>query len=121
MKRLLTASLFAAALLAWLGAQLLAREHRLQLPFNGMEAAQKNKWEDFGGLWNIQNGIIFNRSDELGAKLVAGSSSWSDYRLSANMRMLGHRGEVGVIARVNDTAAGINAYRGYYVGFRSMD
>ena len=93
----------------------------VQLPFDGNEGVQRNAWRDYGGLWSLQSGTIFNRSDELGSKLVAGSSKWTNYKLSADMRTLGHRGEVGVVVRVADAGDGINAYRGYYAGFRSMD
>ena len=94
---------------------------RPRLPFNGTEAVSRNAWQELGGLWSEEGDAIFNRSDELGAKLVVRSASWADYKLAADMKLLGHHGEVGVIVRANEMTAGINAYRGYYAGFRSMD
>ena len=121
MKRSVAILLLATAFAAALAARVFTQTRSPELPFHGTDAASLNAWQDFGGLWNVQDGVIFNRSDELGAKLVAGSPSWSNYRFTADMRMLGHSGEVGVIVRVNDMGVGINAYRGYYAGYRTMD
>ena len=94
---------------------------RQRLPYDGIAAARSGYWRDFGGLWSLQGNEIANRSDEPGAKLLAGSRHWRDLRFSADMRMLRRRGEVGLIVRANDMGVGINAYRGYYAGYRSMD
>ncbi len=120
MKRTVT-FLLVALLLGTMAAALCVFSRKPRLPFDGLEALRRGSWQSFGGLWIVQDGVIFNRSDELGAKLMAGSPEWSNYRLSADVRMLRHHGAAGVIVRANNVGIGINEYRGYYIGFRSMD
>jgi hypothetical protein len=79
------------------------------------------EWTAYGGSWRLKDGSIVNRSDERGAKVVTGGADWSDYAISADMMILGHGGDVGIIARVNEPEIGINAYKGYYVGIRAQD
>lgn len=92
-----------------------------RLPLDGMQALRSGAWQEYGGLWSEENGVFFNRSDELGSKIVTGSSSWSDYKVDADIRLLGHHGEVGLVVRADKVGNGINSYLGYYTGFRSLD
>ena len=79
------------------------------------------QWNAFGGVWSLKNGMIINRSDELGAKILTGSRSWTNYQVTADMEMLGHGGDVGILLRARDAEDGINSYRGYYTAIRSRD
>lgn len=86
--------------------------------FGKNEAAE---WTSYGGDWRLQDGSVINRSDESGAKIVTGSSRWKNYEIEADLKLDGHDGDVGLIARVSDEEHGADSYNGYYVGLRSMD
>jgi signal transduction histidine kinase len=92
------------------------------LPYHDSFASNKaTEWTPLGGTWQINNLAVYNRSDERGAKLVSGSSNWTDYQLDADLKLIGHEGDVGVIVRLGDEERGVDAYKGYYVGLRSAD
>jgi signal transduction histidine kinase len=78
-------------------------------------------WVVMGGNWQFSGDAVVNRSDEHGAKLVTGPNSWRDIALDADLKLIGHAGDVGLMIRVNDAEPGVDAYNGYYVGLRSDD
>ena len=78
-------------------------------------------WLVMGGNWQFDDTAVVNRSDEHGAKLVTGSGKWGDISLDADLKLIGHAGDVGVLVRVNNAEPGVDAYSGYYVGLRSND
>lgn len=78
-------------------------------------------WQSYGGDWEIVNGTIHNNSDERGAKLLTGSTHWSNYTLQADVKLDGNHGDMGVVIRSNDEEEGVDAYNGYYVGLRVGD
>jgi signal transduction histidine kinase len=80
-----------------------------------------DEWHAFGGAWRLANGAMRNDSDERGAKMLTGSYRWRDYRLQADVELLGEGGDAGVIVRSNDEEPGVDAYNGYYVGVRMYD
>lgn len=86
-----------------------------------LETGKMANWKAYGGTWEIADGIVRNNSDERGAKLLAGSTEWSNYTLTADVRFDGERGDVGVIVRSNEEDEGVDAYNGYYVGLRRWD
>jgi len=90
--------------------------HRYQLLTGSL-----NDWKAYGGAWEIVNGDIHNNSDERGAKLVTGSTRWTDYTLQVDLRFDGNHGDMGVIVRSNDEDEGVDSYRGYYAGLRTTD
>ncbi len=103
------------------GALRLVRSPSRGLPFyddflNG-DAAE---WVAYDGNWNVHSGVMINESNERGAKLVTGSPYWTDYALDADIS-LNSAGEAGVLARVSDAEAGVDAYRGIYGGLRVRD
>ena len=79
-----------------------------------------DRWTAYGGTWEVVNGSMRNDSDERGAKLVTGSPSWKDYSIDADVQLLG-AGDAGLIARVSDAEAGVDAYTGYYAGLRTVN
>jgi len=79
------------------------------------------EWKAYGGSWEIDNGVLRNNSDERGAKLLAGSTEWRNYTLTADVRFDGEHGDIGVILRSNEEEEGVDAYNGYYVGLRIWD
>lgn len=94
----------------------------LGLPFRDTFAAGKsNLWQPLGGAWELADGTMQNHSDERGAKLLAGSTSWKDYVLDADLEILRDGGDAGLIVRSNREDRGVDAYDGYYVGLRSGD
>lgn len=94
----------------------------LSLPYHDSFASHDAKeWQPYGGTWQLTDGTVFNRSDERGAKLITGSPDWSDYTVQADLEMIGHEGDVGVIVRVSKEERGIDSYNGYYIGLRSLE
>src|SRR5262249_20821291 len=92
------------------------------LPYQDAFARHEaDEWMPLGGYWNVVQDEMINRSDEPGAKLVTGSPDWTDYTVDADLELRAHGGDVGTMLRVNNPETGINAYRGYYVGLRTID
>lgn len=83
--------------------------------------AKTAEWHAYGGSWDFYDGAIRNNSDERGAKLITGSSRWSDYGVEADVLLLGQNGDAGVIVRSNDEEEGVDSYNGYYVGLRDRN
>src|ERR1700744_599264 len=93
-----------------------------KIPYNDSFAqSDAREWSPIGGDWQISDGAVVNRSDEHGAKLVTGSRMWKDYELSADLKLIGHDGDVGLMVRVDDEEHGVDSYNGYYVGLRTVD
>jgi two-component sensor histidine kinase len=113
----------ATLLVAALGVSLTIAGHRRDaLPYH--DSFGKNiagEWMPLGGMWDVDDGAIYNRSDERGAKLVTGSAEWSNYALDTDLKLIGHGGDVGIVVRLGDEERGVDAYRGYYIGLRSAD
>src|ERR1035437_4355674 len=99
----------------WLRAQDVLPSHSFQL-----QAGQMDEWKAFGGSWEIVNGAVQSNSYERGAKLVAGSTHWSNYTLNVDMRFDGVAADMGVTVRSNDESEGVDSYNGYFVGLRSL-
>ena len=113
----------AALLLCLIAATLFAlRFEGATLPYMDRFAEHKaTEWTTMGGNWQIDGNAVVNRSDEHGAKLVTGSGDWGDISLDADLKLIGHSGDVGLLIRVNQAEPGVDAYSGYYVGLRSDD
>ncbi|MBS1815064.1 MAG: hypothetical protein JSS87_09345 [Acidobacteria bacterium] len=113
-----TAAAIALAALVYGGSLYL----RGRLPYHdSFTTNEASEWRQFGGAWQMRNGAMYNRSDERGAKLLAGSSRWKNYKLQTDLQIIGHEGEVGVVVRAGDAERGVDSYNGYYVGLRSSD
>ncbi len=98
------------------------RRQSAPLPYHDSFASNSaNEWQAFGGVWQISNGTLYNRSDERGAKLITGSARWTDYRMQTDLEMVGNRGDVGIVVRAGQVEEGIDSYNGYYIGIRSQD
>jgi signal transduction histidine kinase len=104
------------------GAGYLWSQRRTDLPYSDRFGERNAEgWLVMGGNWQFDADAVVNRSDEHGAKLVTGSSKWGDISLDADLKLIGHAGDVGVLVRVNNAEPGVDAYSGYYVGLRSND
>jgi signal transduction histidine kinase len=80
-----------------------------------------DEWDPVGGAWHLTHGAMHNDSDERGAKMLTGSYRWRDYRLQADVELLGEGGDAGIVVRSNDEEPGVDAYNGYYIGVRMYD
>ena len=114
-----------AALLLVACAATVAAHRRLRAPnlpyHDSFSRGAAGEWVSYGGAWQISNGMALNRSDEFGAKLMTGSSQWTDYQLNADLKLIGHGGDVGVLVRAGNAGRGVDTYNGYYIGLRSSD
>jgi len=77
-------------------------------------------WVAYDGNWTVQSGAMVNESNERGAKLITGSTYWTDYAMDADLA-LSSTGEAGIIARVSDAEPGVDSYKGIYIGLRVRD
>jgi signal transduction histidine kinase len=115
----------AVAIIASISAGLIvfaSYDHHYSLPYHdSFSMNDADEWHSYGGAWQLKNATVFNRSDERGAKLVTGLASWTNYELDADLQLIGHEGDVGVIVRASQEERGVDAYSGYYVGLRSAD
>lgn len=84
-------------------------------------SGKAGEWHAYGGSWALEGSAIQNNSDERGAKLVTGSSNWGDYKVEADVLLLGQDGDAGIIVRSADEEKGVDSYSGYYVGLRDRD
>jgi signal transduction histidine kinase len=86
-----------------------------------LQPANINEWTRFGGSWEIADGAVRSNSYERGAKLLAGSSYWSNYTVNTDIWFDGPAADMGVVIRTNDESVGVDSYNGYFVGLRSLD
>ena len=109
--------LFAAALAAGVFWKL---EQRPWLPYKDHFSQNKvSEWTSYDGVWHLNDGIVTNRSDEGGAKLVTGSSGWTDYQVTADIQIGSSDGDVGIVVRAGHLRKGIDALHGYYATLQS--
>ena len=80
-----------------------------------------SQWSRFGGSWQIVDEAIQSNSYERGAKLLTGSKGWANYTVSSDIWFEGPAADMGVVIRTNEEGEGVDAYRGYFVGLRSLD
>ena len=80
-----------------------------------------HQWKPYGGSWELNKGIIRNNSDERGAKLITGSSFAGDYKVEADVAVLGNYGDAGLIVRARDVGRGVDSYRGFFAGVQTLD
>ena len=89
------------------------------LPYHDSFASGKSgEWRAYAGSWETNEVVMRNLSEERGAKLITGSSEWSDYSVEADIMLLGPSGDAGLIVRSSDEEDGVDAYSGYYAGLR---
>jgi signal transduction histidine kinase len=92
------------------------------LPYRDSFALGKSaEWKALGGTWELVNGSMRNGSDERGARLLTGSPYWHNYSLEADIKLLGISGDAGLVIRSSNEEEGVNDYRGYYAGVRTLD
>jgi len=116
---LLAAFVGACLLLIWIYAR---RWNAASLPYHApFSDGQTDGWEAMGGMWELDHDTVRNRSDEFGAKLLGGSPRWTDYTVDADVALIGHGGDVGLMVRSTHEEPGTDSFQGYYAGLRSSD
>ena len=111
----------AAALILGTFASIYYRSPRRGLPYRDQfREGWRREWQEFGGTWSIGGDSVRNDSDERGAKLITGSSFWTNYKAEADLQLLG-RGDAGIVIRARDIDYGVDSYSGYYAGLRMDD
>ena len=78
-------------------------------------------WQAFGGTWQVIDGAMFNIADDRGAKLMNGSTRWSNYVIEGDVQLLGESGDAGFVLRTSEEEVGVDAYHGYFAGLRDLD
>src|ERR1700742_492220 len=78
-------------------------------------------WNQYGGAWQLSDGVMWNVSTERGAKLLTGNSHWSNYRVEADVALVGSNGDAGIIVRAQNPERGVDSYEGYFAGLRTLD
>lgn len=122
LKRSLLLSAASVSLIGGLVLAVYLESHLQRLPYQDSFAKGKaDEWQAFGGMWELKDGAMRNESDERGAKLLTGSTNWHDYSLEADVQLLGHDGDAGLIVRSTDEEEGVDSYNGYYAGLRNRD
>ena len=120
--RRLTAAIAGVGVLAVLCLAVYLYHPMRGLPYHDSFASGKaDEWTALGGTWEVINGAMRNDSDERGAKLLTGSAYWRNYSIEADVMLLGPEGDAGLILRSGDEEEGVDSYRGYYAGLRSLD
>ncbi len=97
-----------------------ARQSVVPLPA-ASDLARPDAWVAFGGDWTANSAGIQNSSQERGAKLMARSGDWADYKIDADLSIAEPYGEAGLIVRSSGEDEGVDAYHGYFAGIRTMD
>jgi signal transduction histidine kinase len=121
-RTLLAAGILCAAVLVLAAVWLHHRSPSRGLPYRDTFAeGRADEWKAFGGTWELANGTMRNDSDERGAKLLTGSTQWSDYSVEADVMLLGLGGDAGLVIRSSGEEEGVDAYHGYYAGLRTID
>lgn len=99
---------------------------RYSSDFPELSAASMDHWQSYGGDWHITDGIITDRIDGRGDKIIAGPKNYGDYTVTTELRFDSTSsdpqfGDAGVLIRVQDPAIGVDAHRGFYAGLRLDD
>ena len=94
--------------------------------FPELSLSSIDRWQTYGGDWHIADGVITDRTDGRGDKIVAGPKNYGDYTVTAELRFDSSSGDpqfgdAGLILRVQDPAIGVDAHRGFYAGLRLDD
>jgi hypothetical protein len=123
-RRRVVFTLLAAAVLAMLVIAAITDRSILRrgpMQHQAISLEKQDVWQAFGGTWQYADGVMTNHSDERGAKLMTGPDYWTNYRVEADVLLLGQYGDAGLIIRASDEETGVDAYHGYMAGLRDLD
>jgi hypothetical protein len=114
-----TLLMVSAALLLLVTAGVLVLRHSsalYRLPSDRVDA-----WKPYGGVWELDKGVVHGRSDDRGAKLMDAAAEWSDLSFSGDVQLDNEVGDIGLMIRSRDEEIGVDAYNGYYAGLRARE
>ncbi|HEY1803126.1 MAG TPA: histidine kinase [Terracidiphilus sp.] len=83
--------------------------------------SRSDSWNALGGSWIANANGIDNDSGERGAKLITRAAPRKDLQIDVDIQIAEPIGVAGVILRSSGEEDGVDAYRGYFAGIRSMD
>jgi hypothetical protein len=91
-----------------------------------LSSSTMDQWQSYGGDWHIADGVMTDRIDGRGDKMIAGAKNHGNYTIVAELRFDSTSGDpqfgdAGVLLRVQDPAIGVDAHRGFYAGLRLDD
>ncbi|HTF67369.1 MAG TPA: family 16 glycoside hydrolase [Edaphobacter sp.] len=94
--------------------------------FPELSASSMDQWHSYGGDWHVADGVITDRIDGRGDKIIAGPKNYGNYTVTAELRFDSTSGDpqfgdAGLLVRVQDPAIGVDAHRGFYAGLRLDD
>lgn len=85
------------------------------LPFSSTFAGGDSGWIDYGGCWTNSAGqYIDSCGGYNGNKAIAGSTGWTDYTLSGDVK-INSGTQAGFTIRTTNPSTGTDAFNGYYV------
>lgn len=77
-------------------------------------AAGKATWSVSGGEYRVST-----VGKDISALALTGSTAWANYEVSADVKIVGDPGVVGVVARVSQPKPGLDKFRGYTLAINS--
>lgn len=84
---------------------------------DNFKTGEKNKWVNFGGSWQQQNGKYYAHSTGVkGMKSIATATNFSDFTFTTSIRVEDDNSEGGMVFRVNNASDGADIFQGYYLG-----
>ena len=87
-------------------------------PVPDFSSSVKTGFAEYGGTWVQGSGTLAQTASVAGAKVLFGSTAWTDYVLEADVRLDG-AGQAGLLARITGPSIGADSHSGYYVGLES--
>jgi hypothetical protein len=76
-----------------------------------------NKWVNFGGSWQQQNGKYYAHSTGVkGMKSIATATNFSNFTFTTSIRIEDDNSEGGMVFRVSNASDGADIFQGYYFG-----
>ncbi|RKR74525.1 family 16 glycoside hydrolase [Frondihabitans australicus] len=90
------------------------------LPYSDGWAGGDTGWIDYGGTWttaSTASGATYTESAGGGAgnKAISGQTSWTDYTLQGDVKILSGT-QAGLVFRVTNPGVGADTLNGYYLG-----
>ncbi|GAB3738777.1 sialidase family protein [Microlunatus parietis] len=73
-------------------------------------------WIGYGGSWSVEDGVYRQQDGQGFPKAVTGSTGWTDYTVSSDVRLGATTIDAGLLARVTDPQEGPDSHHGYYAG-----
>lgn len=87
------------------------------LPFtSAFDIRGQAGWISFGGRWTVDGDSLLQQDPTGFPKALTGSTGWTDYTISSEIKLGADTIDAGLLARVSDPDEGADSHNGYYVG-----